>query len=84
MFVAQVWKRGGDLRRGSATHAFQWRRSPGKNLTCAKKWRYLRQQGFAPTGRGASSGGCGYGADYHLIIQKTLGKTHQGLFGNTL
>ena len=48
VLLAQVWKLGWYLRRETATYALQWRRSPGKKPTCAKKNGDLRQKVWAP------------------------------------
>jgi hypothetical protein len=42
--MAQVWKKGVNLRHQNAQKADLRRRSPGKNLTCAKTGRDLRQR----------------------------------------
>ena len=46
--MAQVWKKGWDLRRKTGPYALQWRRSPQKNHTCANNTRHLRQKGPTP------------------------------------
>ena len=41
-FLAQVWKKGCNLRQRSAREAISWRRSPAENHTCAMDRHHLR------------------------------------------
>ena len=50
-FLAQVWKKGGDLRQQSAREAISRRRSPAENHTCARNHRYLRREQPPPAPR---------------------------------
>ena len=47
-FLAQVWKKGGDLRQRSAREAISWRRSPAENHTCAMDRHHLRPEPPSP------------------------------------
>ena len=49
VLLAQVWKKGGDLRREVGSCALRWRRSSPQSLTCANTPRHLRQGGEAPS-----------------------------------
>ena len=48
VLLAQVWKKGGDLRRKMGLDAFGWRRSPREKHTCAKNAWGLRREVLLP------------------------------------
>ena len=53
--LAQVWKKVWDLRHEIGPDALPWRRSPPKNLTCAKITYHLRQNSLSPAPNGTST-----------------------------
>jgi hypothetical protein len=55
-FLAQVWKKGGDLRQRSAREAISRRRSRAENHTCARNHRHLRPQLPSPAPQTATPG----------------------------